>query len=181
MCGSYSYRGGSLSGAVYGLQWSASSLKIHEGTLYSFGIDSSIVPCIAVAMDYMAYSASSYFGAACPVQNAIMHVSYEENHASYGMAGDVAVRSKLEIVRGNGDTIVRDSHGIYKLDATGKLTMMFGEQQGRPAVVLTGWWDSSGVYVDGYNPPGPCTWDGSSMISSMDQLSQHLVANIPLP
>mmetsp|Transcript_4486 Transcript_4486/g.8008 ORF Transcript_4486/g.8008 Transcript_4486/m.8008 type:complete len:278 (-) Transcript_4486:143-976(-) len=185
-CGTYVFKSEGLLAGSFTVpsdqQFATSNLEFRDGILVSYS--STIVnfpeaTCIVVSLDWPRYSVSNYMGLKCPTQNAIVDVSVEENHASLGASQDVAFRSALEMVGSsgtttNGNTITRDSYGVYQwFGGDSVIRMYFGPQQGRPLQVISGTLTSSGfLSLDGYSPTGPCTWDQISPISTVSTLPQ---------
>lgn len=148
----------------------AYSLEIEDNTLISFQSDLGM-SCHAVSLDWPNYSTNQFLGLKCPTQNDIPTLSYEDNHFSLGLSGDVALRSPLEFTS-SGRRLVRDSYGIFKWNADDEsLRIYFGPQRGQPMKVLRGRLTHQGeMFVEGYIPPGPCVHDGASAIANVTQL-----------
>eukprot|EP00545_Synedropsis_sp_CCMP1620_P000911 CAMPEP_0119012294 /NCGR_PEP_ID=MMETSP1176-20130426/6197_1 /TAXON_ID=265551 /ORGANISM="Synedropsis recta cf, Strain CCMP1620" /LENGTH=305 /DNA_ID=CAMNT_0006965221 /DNA_START=23 /DNA_END=940 /DNA_ORIENTATION=- len=151
----------------------AYSMDIEDSTLVSFQSDLGM-SCHAVSLDWPNYSTSQFLGLKCPTQNMIPTQSYEDNHFSLGLSGDVALRSPLEFTS-SGRRLVRDSYGIYQWNGNDEsLRIYFGPQQGQPMTVLKGRLTHQGkLFVEGYVPPGPCVHDGASAIINATELPQH--------
>jgi hypothetical protein len=146
-------------------------MDIENHTLVSFQSDIG-VSCHAVSLDWPNYSTNQFLGLKCPTQNEIPTLSYEDNHFSLGLSGDVALRSPLEFTS-SGRRLVRDSYGIYQWNALDEsLRIYFGPQQGKPLTVLTGRLTHQGqlFFIEGYVPPGPCIHDGASALVNATEL-----------
>ena len=67
-----------------------------------------------------------------------------------------------------------DSYGVYQWFNDETIKIYFGPQQGRSLQVQLGKLDVSGLYVNDYDPPGPCvmTMTSISRIMSIDELRQ---------
>lgn len=169
-CGSYYYNGLDLVGSTTVLgPFEATNLNLQDELLVSFDIN-DVTTCNVVSLNWHNYSLVDYFGLQCPIQNVIPNVSFQNNHFAFGVSGDVAVRSPLEIKQQA--KIVRDSYGVYQWLDNDSIKLYFGPQQGRQATVLTGTLSNSELHVDGYEPSGPCTHDGTSTLSNTDSLPQ---------
>jgi hypothetical protein len=151
----------------------AYNMDIQNHTLVSFQSDIG-VSCHAVSLDWPTYSTNQFLGLKCPSQNEIPTLSYEDNHFSLGLSGDVALRSPLEFTS-SGRRLVLDLYGIYQWNALDEsLRIYFGPQQGKPLTVLTGRLTHQGqLFVEGYVPPGPCLHDGASALMNATELPSH--------
>eukprot|EP00551_Chaetoceros_affinis_P014281 CAMPEP_0203700486 /NCGR_PEP_ID=MMETSP0091-20130426/31393_1 /ASSEMBLY_ACC=CAM_ASM_001089 /TAXON_ID=426623 /ORGANISM="Chaetoceros affinis, Strain CCMP159" /LENGTH=263 /DNA_ID=CAMNT_0050573787 /DNA_START=38 /DNA_END=825 /DNA_ORIENTATION=+ len=176
ICGSYSFDSvaNTLSGTYDGSSWTASSLVQMDGILLTYIIDYGGVSgiCNAFSLNYHNYGPFDSAFLKCPSQNAIIGVSYVDNGYTLDSTGSAQLRSKIELVAGSGDTIVNDSWGVYQWFGDGTIKMYFGPQQSRPLDIKEGLLDNSGLYVNGFIPPGPCllTLTEFSLFTSIDQL-----------
>ena len=149
----------------------AFSMEIQDGNLISFQSDLGKA-CHAVSLDWPKYSTVQYLGLKCPAQNEVPNLAYETNHFSFGVSGDVALRSPLEF--SSGRRLVRDSYGIYTYGDDESLHIYFGPQQGQPLTVIKGRLTHGGeLFLQDYVPPGPCVHDGESAILNVTQLPQQ--------
>ena len=178
-CGSYSYNSDteSLTGTLQGLEWTAYDLVWVDGILISYKtqIAGAVSLCNTVALDYESVSPLGSAFMKCPTQNAIPGVSYLDNGYTLYPTGGADLRSKFETLSSvTGNTVVNDSFGVYQWFNDGTIKMYFGPQQGRTLQVQIGKLDASGLYVDEYDPSGPCvlTLTGLSQITSVDKLRQ---------
>ena len=147
----------------------AFSMQIHDGILVSFQSDLGKA-CHTVTLDWRTYSSQEYMGLSCPVQNEVQNLAYETNHFSFGVSGDVALRSP--IMFSSGRRLVRDSYGIYTYNSNDEsIRIYFGPQQGKPVTVLQGHLTLHGqLYILDFTPQGPCIHDGQSLIRNVTQL-----------
>mmetsp|Transcript_18601 Transcript_18601/g.43092 ORF Transcript_18601/g.43092 Transcript_18601/m.43092 type:complete len:278 (-) Transcript_18601:1905-2738(-) len=170
-CGVYAYSSdGILSGSssLTG-PFVAWDLEKRDGLLVSFQSDLG-VSCNVVSLSWRTYSTQKYMGLKCPIQNE-NDVSFQDNHFSLGVSGDVALRSPLALTA-SGRRLVRDSYGVYKwFEEDDAIRLYFGPQQGQKLTVIHGKLSPDGkLYVDGYIPPGPCVHDGTSALEDVSQL-----------
>mmetsp|Transcript_3019 Transcript_3019/g.4690 ORF Transcript_3019/g.4690 Transcript_3019/m.4690 type:complete len:533 (+) Transcript_3019:188-1786(+) len=141
----------------------------HKDFAHERHVDEEQVSCHAVSLNWKQYSFHDlqYVGLQCPLQqqqqtqNIVEVGLYEEHHFSFGMSGDVALRSPLQVRTDYQDDTfmmttttlaVRDWYGIFRLipsktahsppttkNENPQYQMMkiyLGAQQGRPTTVL---------------------------------------------
>lgn len=170
-CGDYSYDGGKLLSGYSTLTgpFTAWNIDKVDGIVISFSSDLGVA-CNAVSLDWRKYSTSRFLGLKCPIQNEVPKVSFQDNHFSLGVSGDVALRSPLKLLA-SGRRLVRDMYGVYRWFDDETIRFYLGPQQSQPLLVLDGRLSANGdLYVEGFQPPGPCTHDGSSALFNATQL-----------
>lgn len=175
LCGEYQWDGKDLLAysSVTG-PFRATSLERVDDLLISFQ-SSVTTTCNVVSLDWRKYSMTNFLGLKCPIQNLIPGVSYQENHFSFGISGDAALRSPLELPSGRHRQLIRDLYGIFRrTNSNGGLKIYFGPQQGQPLLVLEGILTDGGeLNIEGYMPPGPCVHDGTSLMQNSTSLPTH--------
>ena len=174
-CGDYAYDAESaiLSGysSLTG-PFTAWHLDVHDGVLVSFQSDLGVA-CNVVSLDWRKYSTRRFLGLKCPVQNKVPSVSFQDNHFSLGVSGDVALRSPLELTA-SGRRLIRDSYGVFQWFQDDTIRFYFGTNPGQQPLLLEGQLTDDGeLLVNGFQPPGPCTHDGTSALYNTTELPRQ--------
>mmetsp|Transcript_14243 Transcript_14243/g.17946 ORF Transcript_14243/g.17946 Transcript_14243/m.17946 type:complete len:288 (+) Transcript_14243:57-920(+) len=179
-CGSYTFENGLLNGDIDDVEtgntmWTARNVAIRDDILVSFSLsyidkttsfeaqknssneDDDAMKCYVTSQSWRKFSAVVY-RVDCPWQRD----TSESIEIEFGKTGDVAFRSEVPMKSSPGDKIATDYYGVYVWREDGSLTMYFGPQKGHPETVINGKMSDDGVvYLDGYDPSGPCQNDGS--------------------
>lgn len=150
-----------------------------DGLVVSFRTTQDLV-CSSVSLDWPNYSRSYFLGLTCPKQNVrnVEYLSFDANHFSFGLSGDVALRSPMVLlssssVKKQGPAKIRDLYGVFQWQHDGHIRMYFGPQEGKStSVIIEGTLSDDGrLFLEGYTPPGPCIHDERSRIQDVNSLT----------